>query len=225
MKGGVDSSVSYIETVPMLRQKHDAGESVYFRTDHHWTQRGAYYVYEEFAKVSGNSIAPLSSFKVIYDSCVGSFANFGKGTYAETMCRNNPDILEKFIMPTVTAGAAYNDMYMKEYLRPLQAVYESTKGYTAFIGGDNPLSVFTTNVGNGKKIVILKESFGNAFATWAMNNYSEVYVIDVRKFNQNGRPFNLKAFYDFVRYDDLVIINYPVSVTSSGMRGNLSDFM
>ncbi len=202
-----------------------ADEDIYFRTDHHWTQRGAYYVYEEFAKASGKNIAPLSSFEVSLKECTGSLADFTKGTYGETLIRSNPDMMEKFSAPTYTAGAAYNDMYMQEFIRTLAAVYQSSNGYISFIGGDNPLSVFTTNVKNGKKLVILKESFGNAFATWALNNYSEVYVIDVRRFNSNGNPFNLKKFYDFVKYDDLVIINYPVSVTSSKTREYLSEFI
>lgn len=202
-----------------------ADEYIYFGTDHHWTQRGAYYVYSEFAKEKGMEIAPLSSFSARYGTLVGSFANFAKGTHCETVLRANPDAFEKFLIPTVTAGAAYGDMYMQKYLRPLSAVYESTNSYSAFIGGDNPLSVFTTNVSGGKKIVILKESFGNAFATWAMNNYSEVYVIDVRQFNSNGNRFKLKEFYDFVKFDDLVIINYPVSVTSSAIRSYLREFI
>ncbi len=202
-----------------------ANESIYFRTDHHWTQRGAYYAYNEFAKVSGNTLPPLSSFQVKTGSYVGSFANFAKGTYGETVCRNNPDTIERFIIPSFTAGASYSDMYLKKYNRSIQAVYANSNAYTAFLGGDNPLSVITTNVGNGKKIVIIKESFGNAFATWALNNYSEIYVIDVRKFNQNGSRFNLKEFYDFVHYDDLVIINYPVSVTSSAIRQYLNAFI
>ncbi len=202
-----------------------ASESIYFRTDHHWTQRGAYYAYKEFAKVSGNTIAPLDAFKVKTGKYVGSFSNFAKGTYGETICRNNPDTIERFIMPTFTAGASYSDMYMKKFNRSIQAVYENTNAYTAFLGGDNPLSVITTNVSGGKKIVIIKESFGNAFATWALNNYSEVYVVDVRKFNQNGSRFKIKEFYDYVKFDDLVIINYPVSVSSSGIRQYLNAFI
>lgn len=202
-----------------------AGENIYFRTDHHWTQRGAYYVYEEFARVSNKEVPPLSSFEVSFKECTGSLADFTKGTYGETLIRSNPDIMERFSAPTYTAGAAYNDMYMQEFIRTLAAVYQSSNGYISFIGGDNPLSVFTTNVKNGKKLVILKESFGNAFATWALNNYSEVYVIDIRRFNSNGNPFNLSDFYDFVKYDDLVIINYPVSVASSKTREYLSEFI
>ncbi len=202
-----------------------AKESIYFRTDHHWTQRGAYYAYQEFARVSGNEIAPLDSFQVKTGKYVGSFAGFAKGTYGETVCRNNPDTIERFIMPTFVSGASYSDMNMTQFNRNIEAVYADSNAYTAFLGGDNPLSVITTNVKGGKKIVIIKESFGNAFATWALNNYSEIYVIDVRKFNQNGSRFKFKEFYDLVKFDDLVVINYPVSVSSSAIRQYLNAFI
>jgi len=45
-----------------------------------------------------------------------------------------------------------------------------------------------------------------------------VYVVDYRKFNryggniENSREVFISDFYDNVKFDDLVIINYPVSV-------------
>ena len=200
-----------------------AGENIYFRTDHHWTQRGAYYAYREFAEIKGETVPEIWSYPVTYGSYVGSLASFSKGTAAERILKNAPDSLEKFSAPNYVDGAAYNDMYMKSYKSSLRAVYENWNTYTAFIGGDNPLSVFVSNCQSGKKLVVLKESFGNAFATWALSNYSEVYVIDVRKFN-NGTRFNLKDFYNFVHFDDLIIINYPGAISSSTVQSYIKKF-
>ncbi len=202
-----------------------AGENIYFRTDHHWTQRGAYYAYKEFMDVKGEEVPPLSAFPLRTGSYVGSLAGFTKGTYAASVFKSNPDTIERFLSTTYTNGAVYKDMYMQSYDKSVQAVYADINSYIAFIGGDNPLTVFTTNVNNGKKIVIIKESFGNAFATWALNNYSEVYVVDARKFGNGGPRFNLKDFYNFVHYDDLVIINYPGGVSSSAIISNLYSFI
>lgn len=201
-----------------------ANESIYFRTDHHWTQRGAYYAYKEFMDIKGESVPPLSAFPLKTGKYTGSFANFAKGTGGERIIRANPDTIEVFSAPSFKEGASYNDMYLKSYNRSILAVYSNTPSYYAFLGGDNPLSVLTGTAGNGKKLVIMKESFGNAFAPWALNNYSEVYVIDIRKFNSAGKRFKIKEFYDFIKFDDLLIINYPVSVASSGIRTHLLNF-
>ena len=202
-----------------------ANEGIYFRTDHHWTQRGAYYAYEALMNVKGEVIPPLSDFPVKTGKYTGSFAGFAKGTAGEKIIKANPDTIEIFAIPKFTAGASYNDMYMKSYNRSVAAVYQSTDSYYAYLGGDNPLTVLTSSAGNGKKAVVMKESFGNAFAPWLLNNYSEVYVVDIRKFNTAGQPFKIREFYDFIRFDDLIIINYPVSVASSGIRTHLLNFI
>ena len=202
-----------------------AAEFIYFRTDHHWTQKGAYYAYKEFADIKGETIDPLESFEVHNSySHVGSFASFMSGTYGASIMRSNPDMLQVF-MPKYTAeGAAYKDMYMKSKKWDLQLVYPNFNSYSAFIGGDNPLAVFHTSNANGKKLVIIKESFGTAFATWAVNNYEYIYVIDPRQFNGFGghtAGFNLKTFYQLNKFDDLVIINYPGSIGSASYRSSV----
>jgi hypothetical protein len=202
-----------------------AGEDIYFRTDHHWTQRGAYYVYEELMNIKGEIALPISDFPVKTGEYTGSFAGFTKGTEGEKIIKANPDRIEISSAPAFTAGASYNDMYMKSFNRTVSAVYQSTDSYMAFLGGDNPLTVLTGSAGNGKKAVVMKESFGNAFAPWLLNNYSEVYVIDLREFNDAGEPFKIKEFYDFIKFDDLIIINYPVSVASGTIRTHLLNFI
>ena len=57
--------------------------------------------------------------------------------------------------------------------------------YGAFIMGDNPLTVLKSsseNAEKGKKIAVVKESYGNAFVPYLTNNYEEVHVIDFRTF-------------------------------------------
>lgn len=202
-----------------------AAEFIYFRTDHHWTQRGAYYAYKEYADVKGFEIDPLSTFDVQNSfSHVGSFKSFTKGTAGEKIMLSNPDMLQIFMPKYTAVGAAYNDMYMRSKKWDLNLVYPNFNSYSAFIGGDNPLAVFRTSNANGKKLVIIKESYGTAFATWAVNNYEYIYVIDPRKFNgfggQNER-FNLKEFYEINKFDDLVIINYPGTIGSSSYKSSV----
>lgn len=219
----LNSKVTPINVVRPLMEH--ANEFIYFRTDHHWTQRGAYYAYKEFIEVKGEEVPPLESFQTINSyNHVGSFASFMKGTAGASVMRANPDLLERF-MPVYSAeGAAYNDCNMKKYRCSLQIVYPTFNSYSSFIGGDNPLAVFHTSNTNGKKLVVIKESFGTAFSTWAANNYEYIFVIDPRQFNGfNGHnePFNLKDFYITHRFDDLVIINYPGTISSSAYRSSV----
>ena len=70
--------------------------------------------------------------------------------------------------------------------------YEAAEGgsntYGVFIMGDNALTVLKSaseNAAAGKKIAVVKESYGNAFVPYLTNNYEEVHVIDFRYFKQN----------------------------------------
>ena len=85
-----------------------------------------------------------------------------------------------------TVGTVYSDMNMTVMQRKVNAVSTSTASYMAFIGGDGPVTAFFTDAPSDEVCVIIKESYGNAFATWALNDYKAVYVIDPRKFNGFG---------------------------------------
>ena len=63
---------------------------------------------------------------------------------------------------------------------------------------------------NGKKALVMKESYGNAFAPWLMCNYETVYVIDYRHYEE--------SVYDFVLengIDDVIFINNSFAANTS----------
>jgi hypothetical protein len=173
-------------------------------------------------EVKGENPPHLNDFLKSVTPFSGSITGFAKGTPGELIMLNNPEMIEKFYPIHYTGGACYLDMYMQKYACPIEPVYYNSNTYLSFIGGDMPLVVFTSDVSNKKKLLILKESFGNAFATWALNNYSEVYVVDVRLFNNGEEQFKLNDFYKFVKFDDLVIIN---SASSLGIHEQLKSFV
>ena len=197
-----------------------ADEKLYFYTDHHWTQRGAYYAYRAFIENKGETLPEIWEFpKNDYYSFVGSFPSYMRGTAGASAIRSHPELLERFMPVVEYTGANYHDMYLSRKLSDSQVVNPNDNSYCTFINGDQPITHYITSVKNGKKLVIVKESFGDAFATWAVNNYEEVFIVDPRKWNGfggNWQEFNLRTFYDNVcQFDDLIIISYPGSTTSS----------
>ena len=71
---GMDQAIAYSYSLMDKRVKtvnvFDAlsahkKEYIYFRTDHHWTQLGAYYGYQEYCKSMGYSTRPLSNYQKI----------------------------------------------------------------------------------------------------------------------------------------------------------------
>lgn len=197
-----------------------ADEYIFFKTDHHWTQLGAYYAYQEFLDYSLDEIDPAENF--VRESIAdfqGSFLEYTYNTPGYDLLINTYDELDLYYPAVSSEGTLYHDVNMAEYINDSLAINPNFKNYDCFMEGDYPVEVFKTGNRNGKKLCIVKESFGNAFAVWALNNYEEVYVIDFRRFNnyigdpESFREFKISNFYDNVKFDDLIIISYPVTIS------------
>lgn len=175
----LDSKVKKVDAYSKLKQHTD--EYLYFRTDHHWTARGAYYAYQAFCEQAG--FTPIR----LEDCETKRLDNFIGTMYAQTQdstLLQNPDYVEYFIFPQPYQAQLYarNSPY---YGAPcsLWAEYaKSPNSYSVFLAGDYPLIQVKTNIHNGRKIMIVKESFGNAFAPYLINHYEEVYIVDQRYF-------------------------------------------
>ena len=182
---------------------------LYFRTDHHWTARGAYHAYTAFCESAGLEAVPLDAMEsgFIEGGFVGSLYKYTNSP----ILKNNPDRVEYFMPIVDSQGIAFQSITMTEgyRIRAVNPQITSSSKYLAFIGGDHPLAHFNTELKNGRSILVLKESYGNAFVPFLTNHYEDVYVID---------PRSLKGdLVDFVHekgIDDILVINYSFGVTS-----------
>lgn len=61
--------------------------------------------------------------------------------------------------------------------------------YSTFMGGDTKLTQVRTNVGNGRRLVILKDSYGNALPGYLFYSFEEIHVVDGRYFTHNMKRY------------------------------------
>ena len=198
--------------------KH-TGEYIFFRTDHHWTARGAYYAYRAFSKVAGFEPTKLEDHETgRIDGFVGSMYTY---THADVL-KENPDYVEYFKPISECEGMIYTDATMTSG-RPLKIISETVSGsnkYLCFVEGDNPVEKITSANKNGKKIAIVKESYGNAFAPFLIDNYEEVYILDPRKGN-----VNLKSFVKDNGITDVLFLNYPFAPSNPTYKSALVEML
>jgi hypothetical protein len=162
--------------------KHTA-EYIQFNTDHHWTGLGAYYAYQAFCKSANINALELSQFEK------KTIPNFLGTLYYRTLSnelKQNPDHVDYYMVPYQTQA----QYFLKGSSKPIsgKTYVEFAKGgnaYGVFLGGDFPLMKIFSDVKNGKKIVIIKDSYGNAFTPYLAAHYEEVYVVDYRYFKGN----------------------------------------
>ncbi len=156
---------------------------IYFKTDHHWTGLGAYYAFDAFAKAAQLEGLPLSSLtKKTIPNYLGSLY---QRTESPTL-RASGDVVEYYKIPNSTKTTIYNHVKDSGNKASLYAEYaRGSLGYGVFLGGDFPLMKITSDIKNGQKILVIKDSYGNAFAPYLASRYEETYVIDYRYFKGN----------------------------------------
>lgn len=193
-------------------------EYIYFRTDHHWTQLGAYYAYTAFCETAGLTAEPLSKFEQgQHDNFVGSMYTFFSGYANSSVLLNNPDTLY-YYRPFVDTGTSYYQDATLSVEYPIGCISyigsDVGNKYLCYLGGDHPVTVIETDV-EGPVCILIKESYGNAFAPWLTSHYSKIFVIDPREFNHDGAPsLDLAAFAREHNVDDCIILNYPMMISS-----------
>ena len=149
-------------------------EYLYFKSDHHWTQLGAYYAYRVFAESAGFSPTSLSDMnrEVINYSYNGSMYNFT----GDERVKDFIDQVEVYY-PTkpATMTVTKHDGTTVTYNR---TIIGESGNYQAFIAGDNPYTVI--NVPDNPQdlsILVIKDSYGNALVPFLTEHYGNIIVI------------------------------------------------
>ncbi|MBP1925122.1 hypothetical protein J2Z76_000979 [Sedimentibacter acidaminivorans] len=178
-------------------------EYLYFKTDHHWTALGAYRAYEAFMKIKCEVSVPLENYNKIdsKNKYLGSIYNM---TQNERLENNLDDIWYYKPLQSVEYSSINRDGTTWDSSQIIFPFYfEKARKYSVFMGGDTALSHIKIDSGMEKKILIIKDSYGNAFIPFLLPHYSDIFVADPRYFTNN--------IYDVIqenKIDEVLIINY-----------------
>lgn len=182
--------VTPINAYDVLEQHKD--EYIFYRTDHHWSQLGAYYAYTAFCDTLGLECPTLDMYEhKSKEGFVGSLYGYS----GDVALKDNPDRFDYYIPPDEYEATVYNYKTVQPDGRGM-LFHEYAKGescYGTFLGGDAFHFKITTEHKNGRKIAVFKESFGNAFVPFLVSNFEEIYVIDIRYFGTNAVSYLKKV--------------------------------
>ena len=162
-------------------------EPIYTRTDHHWQPLGAYYAAQEFAKTAGVPFADISTYKkVTVEGYVGTLYSFTQS--ADLL--NDPEDFVYYKPQNDYTTYYYNTSYGFDYEFPLFVEGMPVSGsYSTFMGGDAKIVRIETDVKNGRKLIIFKDSYGNAEIPFYTGSFEEITVCDIRYFDLNAVKF------------------------------------
>ena len=194
----LDKDVKGIQLIDTL--KNHSEEYIYLRTDHHWAPLGAFYAARTFAHIADVPFMELENYTPqVVRNFVGTMLKFS----GEKILSNYPEDFVYYVPNAVSYEATqikyYNRTYSKRRrkytvltAKPKENVsffrsYDdgSAAAYSTFMGGDLNTTVVTTNTGNGRKLLILKDSYGNALPPFLFASFEEIHVVDCRYFLGN----------------------------------------
>ena len=189
----LNSGVHAVDIDAVLR--HHTDEPIYSRTDHHWAPLGAYYAAQKFAEVAGVTFRDLRS----YDSrtihgFLGTMYKFSK----DTLVKNAPEDFTYYMPRDVRYNTTFVDYTLDKARRritsesapheaPFFREYQdgSPNAYLTFMAGDTHLVKVVTDTPTTRRLLVLKDSYGNAIPGYLFYGFGEIHVIDCRYFNQN----------------------------------------
>ncbi|MBR6563289.1 MAG: hypothetical protein IKK70_05060 [Clostridia bacterium] len=179
MESHIYGNVNFVN----LRKTFEAhkGEYMYFKSDYHWTQLGAYYAYSDFAKSIGLTPTPLSSFDVttVSTSFIGRTNDYA---HDDRILSFYDTIYAYMPRKTHTMTVHNSDLSVNRVFS--NCIHVSRDSYSCFINGDNPYTVINVPSNDqSKTALVIKESSGNAFVPFLTEHYGNIIVIDPRHIN------------------------------------------
>lgn len=188
--------VKFVDVYDELSKHTD--EDIYLRTDHHWAGLGGYYAAKRLAATAGVPFRGLDAYdKHVIKNFVGSMYGYSKDISVkkapEDFVYYTPNQVKydaEFVSYTLNKGYGIS----KESKPYRSAFFKSFKdgsgnAYLTFIGSDQSYVKVKTGTPGNRKVLIIKDSYGNAVPGNLFYSFNEVHVIDFRYFTHNLKDY------------------------------------
>ena len=188
---------------------------IYYRTDHHWTTKGAYYAYAAAGKKMGYEAAPEGAYDVEHAASDFRGTFYSKALYDGI----EPDTMDYYhlmdgsnvteVLVTSEYGkesVSYESVYFREYL-------DVKDKYSSFLGTNQPIVTIKSD-SDGGKLLIFKDSYAHCYAPFLAENYSEITLMDMRYIKMSYKELVNPEEYDQV----LFLYNVSSFITDTNLR-------
>ena len=98
--------------------------------------------------------------------------------------------------------------------------YDPGMKYSCFTGGDNPYTeIVNPKINDGSSCLLLKESYGNAYAPFLVDHYQYVYIVDYRYYRDN-----VVSLINEKKIQDVILLNNMEALSKNHVDELLSIF-
>ncbi len=179
VKRELGDTVNWIDTVSILN--NHKSEKIYYKTDHHWTTKGAFYVFREAAGTLGIdgdvsddfvSYAVTDSFNGVLAASSGVGLDEREQIDIYVPTEGDDDVIVNY----VDEGKKTTSLYDSSKL-------ETRDKYSVFLGGDTSVIDIRTVSTSRKRLLVVKDSFADCFIPFLAPYYREIVVVDPRYYS------------------------------------------
>ncbi|MEK4514441.1 DHHW family protein [Paenibacillus sp. FSL H8-0122] len=174
--------IRWINVFPVLEA--DKEQPLYYKTDHHWTTKGAFLAYRELG--APMSFSPMNEADFNIRQVTSQF--YGS-LYSKSGFRHlQPDSIELYYSKT-PGNISVEYAHEQQSADSMYVMGNLTKKdkYTVFFNGNHGLLRITTGSAEGRRLLIVKDSYANSLIPFLTLHFSEIDVIDLRYYDGNVR--------------------------------------
>lgn len=205
--------LSYLDLCMPLRAQADTGETVWYRTDHHWSTYGAYLAYREICLDWGITPTPWEDFTVE----IASDSFLGTTRAKSGMYWTAPDQLlyarytndDAFLVVNPASGTTIQGFYDRSYLT-------GSDLYASFLGGNTARLDVTLPGQERPRLLLIKDSFAHAMVPFLAQHY-DIVVIDLRYYRASVR-----SLLEEERIERVLFLGYLTSYAEDNGFGLLA---
>lgn len=200
----LDERISVFRCMDILEPHIRAGEYVYYYTDHHWTPLGAYYIHKAMIEAQGKKAVPYAENRLKRQSYSYTGSNAEK--ISHLLPKGTQDYVEE-----VEPSAAF-DFYRVQNineLTPYPLNSPDLQGYQALLWLNmRPWKMIRSYENNGRKMLLVCDSMGMAFAPFMAYYYDEVHVVrpHTTYFSVKEAGGTIKQYIDYWGIDDIYVV-------------------
>lgn len=167
---------SYPNMVTMPEAFNDDPESMYYKTDHHWTLQGAYQAYLALAERLGYEPLPLESFRLT------EYTGF-KGT---TLSRSG---FPRLLADTLKCAEPDSEVVLTTINRNVEQQYDRLifpenadgwDGYAVYLNGNHGTLIIERPDAPEGTLIVYKDSMANCLLPMLSQHFRRIIAVDAR---------------------------------------------
>lgn len=163
-------------------------EEIYLRTDNHWQSLGAYYAAREFAKTALVDFPELNEENFEFISLDGYVGTLYGYSGENATLGNNPETFTYYKPKSEYTTDYYTHALEYEYTGALMLNADNiatSSWYLVNMCGDMYSVHVKTEVKNSRRLLIVKDSYGDALPAFLTKSFEDIWVVDMRHFEKS----------------------------------------